>query len=160
MYKTSILKRFTPALVLLAVVAIALASCNQTAKETQAAEEATEENSAVAENVAQEASEEATPQPEYVGNYISDYDSSELHITPREDGQFDILIDLFRLTSIDDAIGSLADDGLHFSATDAGGGIIEGTIEVNDTAANLIFTHSTWMYIEDGDSYEFRRVNP
>ena len=160
MNKTSILKRFTPALVLLAVAAIALASCNQTAKEAQAAEEATEEETAVEENVAQEAAEEATPQPEYAGNYISDYVSSELHITPREDGQFDILIDLLSLTSIDYGVFSLADDGFHFSYTDAGGGIIEGTIEVNDTAANLIFTHSTWMYIEDGDSYEFRRVNP
>lgn len=94
----------------------------------------------------------------FVGRFISDYDSSQLDILPREDGQYDIVISLTRLTLLDDGIGSRVDDGLHFSATDASGQPIEGLIKLDGNTAKLVFSHSTWKYLNEGDSFEFKRV--
>lgn len=93
----------------------------------------------------------------FAGRFVSDYDSSELEILPREDGRYDVVVSLTRLTLLDDGVGSLADDGLHFSATDASGQPIEGTISLIGDAARLVFTKSTWGLINNGDSFEFER---
>lgn len=93
----------------------------------------------------------------FAGRFVSDYDLSELEILPREDGRYDVVVSLTRLTLLDDGVGTLADDGLHFSATDASGQPIEGTISQIGDAARLVFTKSTWGLINDGDSFEFER---
>ncbi len=94
----------------------------------------------------------------FAGRFVSDYDSSELEILPREDGKYDITVSLTRLTLLDDGIGALDDDGLHFSATDASGGTIEGSISLIGDAAKLVFTKSTWGLINEGDTFEFNKT--
>ncbi len=94
----------------------------------------------------------------FAGKYVSGYDSSQLEIMPREDGNYDIVVDLFRLTLLDDGIGTLADDGIHFRATDAGGQPIEGTITMIGDAARLVFTNSTWDLLNVGDSFDFEKT--
>ena len=94
----------------------------------------------------------------FAGKYVSSYDSSQLEIMPREDGQYDVVVDLFRLTLLDDGIGTLADDGIHFRATDASGQPIEGTITMIGDAARLVFTKSTWELLNAGDSFDFEKT--
>lgn len=89
------------------------------------------------------------------GHYVSDYDGSSLTINAREDGRYDIEIDLFRLTSLDDGIGDDANDGIDFTATDAAGEPIGGHISIAGDTATLTFTHSTWPLIEEGAKWEF-----
>lgn len=144
MFATNEIRLFATAFMLLAV-AMTLASCHQTAKDVPTTEPTME--------IAQS-------HPEYAGRYVSDYDSSELDIKLREDGQYDIEVSLTRLTLLDDGIGALVRDSIYFRATDAGGEPIYGTIGFNDSTATLTFTHSLWTYIKGGDSYTFRRTEP
>ncbi len=91
------------------------------------------------------------------GHFVSDYDGSSLTVSTREDGRYDIEIDLFRLTLLDDGIGDDSDGGIDFTATDAAGEPIGGHISIADSTATLTFVHSTWSLIEEGAKWEFKR---
>ena len=91
------------------------------------------------------------------GDFVSDYDGSSLTITAREDGKYNVIINLFRLTSLDDGVGVDAENGIDFTATDAAGEPIGGRITFANDIATLTFVHSTWSLIENGSTWEFKR---
>lgn len=92
----------------------------------------------------------------YVGTY-NDYDNNEpnLKISLNEDGTYGVVIGIFRLTSLEDGIGTLTEHGLEFTATDAAGNPIEGVITLEGDEAVVTFTNSTWELIENGTSYRY-----
>ena len=96
--------------------------------------------------------------PAYEGTYL-DQDRSDpnLVITPREDGRYSVYIGIFRLTTLDDGIGTVTGKGLAFTATDAGGAPIGGLITVDRDTAVVTFTDSTWPLLENGASFTYVR---
>lgn len=96
--------------------------------------------------------------PAYEGTYL-DQDRSDpnLVITPREDGRYSVYIGIYRLTTLDDGIGTVTGKGLAFTATDAGGAPIGGLITVDRDTAVVTFTDSTWPLLENGASFTYVR---
>ncbi len=95
----------------------------------------------------------------FVGTYL-DEDNREpnLHINyRRNDGKYDVQIGIFRLTSLDDGIAIMGDDGLEFTATDANGKPIFGLITLRMDTAIVTFTNSNWPLLENGSSFRYVR---
>lgn len=90
----------------------------------------------------------------YVGEY-NDYDNNEpnLEIAEGENGQYIVQIGIFRLTTLEDGIGTMTEEGIEFTATDASGSPIGGVISLDGDIATVTFTDSTWEYIKNGDQY-------
>ena len=99
-----------------------------------------------------------TPAPSYEGVYL-DEDNNEpnLYITLRDDGKYDVKIGIFRLTNLDDGIGTLGADRMEFTATDAAGNPIGGEIILRSDTAEVIFTRSTWSLLENGSKFKYVR---
>ncbi len=91
------------------------------------------------------------------GVYKNVNDGSTLKIAQAEGGKYDISLNLFRLTNIDDGIGKLNDSELFFAGTDASGNPISGTVTITGDSARLVFTNSTWEYLPVGTTYTFER---
>lgn len=90
----------------------------------------------------------------WVGEYLDENGNVSLRI--EESGtEYHIEISIFRLTSIDDGVGIIEGNKLVFTATDASGEPIRGEIEKTDNGVDVIFTDSTWEYIENGDRYSY-----
>ena len=98
------------------------------------------------------------PAPSYEGVYL-DEDNNEpnLYITLRNDGKYDVRIGIFRLTNLDDGIGTLGADRMEFTATDAAGNPIGGEIIMRGDTAEVIFTRSTWSLLENGTKFRYVR---
>lgn len=94
----------------------------------------------------------------YIGEYL-DYDVNEpnLEIAKGEDGKYIVQIGIYRLTTLEDGIGELTEDGMIFTATDAAGNPISGIITVDGETATVTFTDSTWDLIQNGDIYEYNK---
>ena len=93
----------------------------------------------------------------YIGEYLDENKEPNLEIAKGEDGKYKVQIGIFRLASFDDGVGVLAEDGMHFTATDMAGNPIIGVITVENGVATVTFTDSTWEYIENGTSYEYTK---
>ena len=93
----------------------------------------------------------------YIGEYLDENKEPNLEIAKGEDGYFIVQIGIFRLASFDDGVGELTEEGLCFTATDMAGNPIRGIITVENQMATVIFTDSTWEYIESGTSYEYTK---
>ena len=93
----------------------------------------------------------------FTGKFVSDDDGSSLTITARNDDRYNVVVGLFRLTSLDDGVGVDAEGGIDFTATDAAGEPIGGRITFAGDMATLTFVHSTWSLIENGAKWEFKR---
>lgn len=93
----------------------------------------------------------------YIGEYLDENKEPNLEIAKGEDGKYKVQIGIFRLAGFDDGMGELTEDGMHFTATDMAGGPIRGIITVKNGVATVIFTDSTWEYIENGTSYEYTK---
>ncbi len=93
---------------------------------------------------------------DYAGAYL-DYDNNEknLIIKANEDGTYEVEIGIYRLTILEDGVGTLTEEGLEFTATDASGNPIKGVIILEGEDVVVTFTDSTWEYIEDGTSYRY-----
>jgi len=93
----------------------------------------------------------------YEGTYLdTDNDEPNLYITyRRSDGRYDINIGIFRLTTLDDALGTLAGNHLDFTATDAAGNPIGGLITLHGDTAEVAFTRSTWPLLENGTKFVY-----
>ena len=95
----------------------------------------------------------------YVGEYLdSDVNDPMLKITAGADGKYGVEIGIYRLTTMDDGIGELTEDGLKFTATDAAGNPIGGIITLDGDVATVTFTDSTWGYIQNGDTFLYIRA--
>ena len=101
--------------------------------------------------------EASTANESLTGHFVCDDDGSSLTISAREDGRYSIVINLFRLTHLDDGVGGDAEGGIDFTATDANGEPIGGRITFADDTATLTFIHSSWSLIEEGAKWEFKR---
>ncbi len=101
--------------------------------------------------------EEPVCNERYIGKFEDRNDGSTLLIGRAENG-YNVMIALSRLTEIDDGAGKLKDGLLVFTATDASGNPISGTITVNEDTAKLVFTDSTWEYLPAGTTYTFERA--
>lgn len=75
----------------------------------------------------------------------------------RNDGKYDVYMSIFRLTTLDDGIGMVGDNALHFTATDACDNPIKGEITLKEDTAEVVFTHSTWPLIENGSKFRYSR---
>lgn len=94
----------------------------------------------------------------YAGTYLDeDTRSPFLTIIPREDGRYDVEIGIYRLTTFDDAIGTVTDQGLTFTATDGSGNPIGGVITLEGDTATVTFTDSTWPLLENGSAFKYTR---
>ena len=91
------------------------------------------------------------------GSYILPEDGSTLKISENENGKPSIDIELFRLASLDDGTGSFSGDKLDFSATDASGEPIYGSVKLKGDTAVVTFSKSTWEYLPSGTTYRFVR---
>lgn len=89
----------------------------------------------------------------------TDNNEPNLFINKQEDGSFDVKIGIFRLTSLDDGVGTLSRKGLSFTATDAAGNPISGIITVQKDTATVTFTDSTWPLLENGSAFKYIRQN-
>ena len=96
----------------------------------------------------------------YVGEYldtnVGEHEPS-LKISMGEDGKYSIQISIFRLTTLSDGVGEDTGDGIRFTATDASGNPIGGTITVAGQAATVTFTDSTWGYLPNGTSFQYTK---
>lgn len=95
--------------------------------------------------------------PNFIGEYTDPNDGSTLQIGNSSNSGSSVKINLFKLTDIDDGIGSVTADTLTFIATDAAGNPIKGRITLDGDTATLVFTGSTWEYLPDGSTYHFKR---
>lgn len=94
----------------------------------------------------------------YVGEYLdSDVEEPNLEIARGDDGNYIVQIGIYRLTSLDDGIGELTDDGMNFTATDSAGNPISGVITVEGQTATVTFTDSTWGYLQNGDTFRYTK---
>jgi hypothetical protein len=94
---------------------------------------------------------------DYIGEYIDNSDNLGLEIAKEDDGLFKVQIEIYRLASFNDGCGELASGILTFTATDPSGNPISGEITVENNVATVVFTNSTWEYIENGDSFQFTK---
>lgn len=93
----------------------------------------------------------------FIGEYTDQNDGSTLQIRKDTNSGPSIHISLFRLTDIDNGIGTISDDTMTFTATDAAGNPIKGTITLDGDTATVVFTHSTWGYLPAGSTFHFKR---
>lgn len=91
----------------------------------------------------------------FAGIYTDTNDGSTLEITETGDNTYQLTISLFRLTLIDDGVGSVDNGILSFQATDAAGNPIFGTVTKADGTYTLEFTDSTWDYLPNGTTFCF-----
>ena len=96
----------------------------------------------------------------YLGEWLDqDVNEPGLTISKNNDNTYSVIISIYRLTYIDDGIGTLTNHGLTFKATDANGNPISGiiTIDAQEKEATVKFTDSTWGYINNGDTFTYVR---
>lgn len=93
----------------------------------------------------------------FIGKYTNSTDGSTLQVGDSTNSGLSVKINLFRLTDIDDGIGTISDGTLVFTATDAAGNPIKGKVTIEGDTATLVFIESTWEYLPDGSTYRFRR---
>ena len=88
------------------------------------------------------------------GEFIDENGDVNLIITPKDNG-YHIEIGIFRLTHMDDGVGELDGEKILFTVTDSSGDPISGEIVKTASGADVIFTNSTWEYIQNGDKYSY-----
>ena len=93
----------------------------------------------------------------YVGGYLDGISDSGLEVSLGEDGKYHVQISIYRLTLIIDGVGQDTGDSISFTATDAAGNPISGTITLDGSTATVTFTDSTWEYLPSGTSFQFTR---
>lgn len=108
---------------------------------------------------------EATDDPEadrtnelkdyFLGEHTKSYDGSTLTITDNNDGTFAVNIDIFRLCSLDDGVGTFSDHKMSFDVTDPAGNKMSGMIyRDSDNSLTVKITDSTWDYLQVDDTIE------
>ena len=95
----------------------------------------------------------------FVGDYLDLDKTSDMNISLRDNGKYDVKIGIYRLTNLDDGIGIMTEEGLQFTATDAAGNPISGIITLENDTATVTFTNSTWEYIDNGTQFTYIRKN-
>ena len=94
---------------------------------------------------------------DFIGDYTDSNDGSTLQIGKSTNSGASVKISLFRLTDIDDGIGTITDHTMTFKATDAAGNPIQGKITLTGDTATLVFTESTWDNLPNGSTFYFKK---
>lgn len=100
--------------------------------------------------------------------YDPETGEAALQIGRNADGTYHVEIGIYRLTNLDDGVGTLVEvtpgdefneavQELRFTATDANGAPISGTVALGYNTATVTFTDSTWPLLENGTSFVFLR---
>lgn len=119
-------------------------------------EEPTTEEPTTEEPTTEESTTEK-PTTEEQLNWVGEYLDDDGYVKIEESGtEYHIEISIFRLTSIDDGVGTIEGNKIAFTATDDNGEPIGGEIEKTDNGVDVIFTDSTWTYIKNGDRFSYR----
>ena len=91
------------------------------------------------------------------GDYVCPTDDSTLSITLKSDGSYSAELNVFRLTSIDDFKGTYENGTFVMTGTDSAGNPITAELAFSGEQVTLIFTDSTWEYLENGTKYVFNK---
>ena len=91
----------------------------------------------------------------FLGEHTSSYDGSTLNITDKNDGTFAVNIDIFRLCSLEDGVGTFEDHKMYFDVDDPNGDKMSGVIyRDSDNSLTVKITESTWDYLSVDDTIE------
>ncbi len=116
------------------------------------------EVSETAAEVPENSAETVLDETAYIGEYLDfDYGEPNLEIAKSEEGKYVVQIGIPMLTSLDDGVGELTDEGLKFTATDAAGNPISGVITLEGETASVTFTDSTWELLESGSVFNYTK---
>ena len=91
----------------------------------------------------------------FLGKHESSYDGSTLSITDNNDGTFAVNIDIFRLCSLEDGVGTFEDHKMYFDVLDPNGDKMSGVIyRDSDNSLTVKITESTWDYLPVDNTIE------
>ncbi len=96
----------------------------------------------------------------YVGEY-NDYEVNDpsLEIQKNNDGTYTVQIGIFRLVYLDDGVGTIERDGIHFFATAPNGKEIEGTITLEEDVATVAFLSPEWEEYSSVKEYKYYKTS-
>lgn len=90
----------------------------------------------------------------FVGEHVSSYDGSTLTIADNGDGTYRVDMELFRLCSLENAVGTLNGDEMTFVADDPNGEKLTGVItRDSNNGFTMTVTDSSWPLLENGTSF-------
>ena len=108
---------------------------------------------------------EATDDPEgdranelkeyFIGEHESSYDGSKLTISDNGDDTFNVNIDIFRLCSLENAVGTFENHKINFEAEDPNGNKMTGMIyRDSDNSLTVRITDSSWDLLPTDETIE------
>ena len=108
---------------------------------------------------------EATDDPEgdranelkeyFIGEHESSYDGSKLTISDNGDDTFNVNIDIFRLCSLENAVGTFENHKMNFEAEDPNGNKMTGMIyRDSDNSLTVRITDSSWDLLPTDETIE------
>ena len=108
---------------------------------------------------------EATDDPEgdranelkeyFIGEHESSYDGSKLTISDNGDDTFNVNIDIFRLCSLENAVGTFENHKMNFEAEDPNGNKMTGMIyRDSDNSLTVKITDSSWDLLPTDETIE------
>ena len=108
---------------------------------------------------------EATDDPEgdranelkeyFIGEHESSYDGSKLTISDNGDDTFTVNIDIFRLCSLENAVGTFENHKMNFEAEDPNGNKMTGMIyRDSDNSLTVKITDSSWDLLPTDETIE------
>ena len=90
----------------------------------------------------------------FVGEHISSYDGSTLTISDNGDGTYKVDIELYRLYSFENGVGTLEGDQMTFVVDDPNGEKLTGEItRDSNNVFTVTITESSWSLLANGDSF-------
>ncbi len=91
----------------------------------------------------------------FLGEHKRSEDGSTLDIEDNGDGTFDIDINIVRLCSLEDGVGTFTEHKMTFDVTDPNGNPMSGVIyRDNDNSLTVKITDSTWDYLPNDEVLE------
>lgn len=91
----------------------------------------------------------------FLGEHQRSDDGSTVDIEDNGDGTFDVDINIVRLCSLEDGIGTFAEHKMTFEVTDPSGNPMSGVIyRDNDNSLTVKITDSTWDYLPNDELLE------
>lgn len=96
----------------------------------------------------------------YEGEYC-DYDVNEpsLEIKKKDDGTYQIQIDLFRMWYFHDGVGRMTEDGLEFTATGPWEKEVNGIIKLEEDMATVTVWGQEWLDFSGVNEYKFYKTS-
>lgn len=96
----------------------------------------------------------------YEGEYC-DYDVNEpsLEIKKKDDGTYQIQIDLFRMWYFQDGVGRMTEDGLEFTATGPWEKEVNGIIKLEEDMATVTILGQAWLDFSGINEYKFYKTS-